>query len=263
MVLEEIIQNLHSIKDDKFFDTPNTSVLDKWHKLQPFTIKEGLIKTYPSTAVAHTIAQLFELNIDNWDYGKNGKIWVKKERSSEEERIYVELKSGSEGFSEGVTNYMLKYGWFFAEQEYVLNGIRLIFEKKFGDRYSASDILKRVGDKFLYHITSSKIAEKIKKEGFVPKTHTDDYLKGSVFKDSDDIKNRVYFFIEKPDESMVRTWGSVAVSRTGGEPVLITVNPEFISKDVSFFVDPRWARAVFTYEPISPFAIYSIDEFEI
>ena len=87
MVLEEIIQTLHSIKDDKFFDTPNTSVLDKWHKLQPFTIKEGLIKTYPSTAVAHTIAQLFELNIDNWDYGKNGKIWVKKERSSEEERI--------------------------------------------------------------------------------------------------------------------------------------------------------------------------------
>ena len=52
----------------------------------------------------------------------------------------------------------------------------------------------------------------------------------------------------------------MAVSRTGGEPVLITVNPEYIDNKVSFFADPRWQKGVFTYEPIPPSAIVSFEK---
>lgn len=259
MKLDELIDKLHSIKE---IETPGTSVLERWRKYYPFIIKEGLIKTYPDEAVAHIIAQLYKLKLDNWDYGENGKIFVDN-KEHDDSRIIIIIFNSKEEIFDGVNNHMLKYGWFLAEQEYKLEGIELIYEKKFGDRYSVDDILSKQGGKFLYHITSTKIAEKIKKQGFVPKSHTEEYLKGSKFKSGDDINNRIYFFIQEPDESFVRTWGSTAVSRTGGEPVLITVNPEFINKNVSFFVDPRWPMAVFTYEPIPPNAIYSIEEKEL
>ena len=260
MKLDELIDKLHSIKE---IETPGTSVLERWRKYYPFIIKEGLIKTYPDEAVAHIIAQLYKLKLDNWNYGENGKIFVGNKEHNDDGRIIIIIFNSKEEIFDGVNNHMLKYGWFLAEQEYKLEGIKLIYEKKFGDRYSVDDILSKQGGKFLYHITSTKIAEKIKKQGFVPKSHTEEYLKGSKFKSGDDINNRIYFFIQEPDESFVRTWGSTAVSRTGGEPVLITVNPEFINKNVSFFVDPRWPMAVFTYEPIPPNAIYSIEEKEL
>lgn len=261
MEIKEITDLLHTIRET---ETPNTSVLEKWRKHYPFVITEGLIQSYPEESVAHTIAQLYNLTLGSWEYGDNGRIKVKDGAGNNGKRILISLTKEGMEFLDGINNHMLKYGWFLAEQEYTFEGMRVVFEKKFGDRYSVADLLKKPGNKFLYHITSSKIAEKISRQGFVPKSHTEEYLKTSdAFKNGDDVNGRVYFFIVKPDDSMVRTWGRVACSRTGGEPVLITVNPEFIDKNVSFFMDPRWANGVFTYEPIPPSAIYSIEECEI
>ena len=261
MDLLEIIERLHSIKDD-YMETPRTSVLDTYHRHYPITIKEGLIKTYPTESVALIMSQLFRLDGISLGYSGNGHIKI-KERGTPDERIVITLDSDKRYLVDGINNHMLKYGWFLGEENEEDDGSAILsYEKKFGDRYSAKDILRRDDDKYLYHITSSKIAEKIKKQGFIPKSNTSYLIADPKLKQQPEEANRVYFFVEKPDKSAIKSWGSIAISRTGGEPVLITVNPENINDKVSFFADPRWEWGVFTYEPIPPSAIISIETIE-
>lgn len=259
MKLQEIINKLHSIKDD-YMETPGMSVLDTYHRHYPIVVKEGLIKTYPTESVVVAMAQLFNLSGASNGYGGNGHIKIKNHKESDE-KIIIVLEPDKTELFDMINNHMLKYGWFLAEEDEAYKGpMTLVYEKKFGDRYSATDMLKKGGDKYLYHITSSKIAEKIKKQGFIPKTNTQYLITNPELRTQTEEGNRVYFFIEKPSELDIRSWGSVAVSRTGGEPVLITVNPEYVDNKVSFFVDPRWQKGVFTYEPIPPSAIVSIEK---
>ena len=263
MELHEIIQKLHSIKDD-YMETPGMSVLDIYHRHYPITIKEGLIKTYPTESVLVVMTQLFDLSGAGFGYGKNGSISLKRVSSGLEDIssdiLIICLKKESAYLVDQINNHMLKYGWFLASDENDDGEVKLRYEKKFGDRYSAFDLTKRGRDKFLYHITSSKNAKKIKEQGFIPKSKTEYLISDKKFKVQPEESNRVYFFVEKPPKIAIDTWGSVAVSRTGGEPVLITVNPEYIDNKVSFFADPRWQKGVFTYEPISPSAIVSIEK---
>ena len=261
MELNEVIKKIHSIKED-YMETPGTSVLDTYHRHYPITIQEGLIKTYPTESVVVAMAQLFDLSGASNGYGGNGRIKISK-RGEPEEKIIIVLDNGKANLFDKVNNHMLKYGWFLGEENKSYNGVTtLVFEKKFGDRYSVSDILKKGNDRYLYHITSSKIAEKIKKQGFVPKSNTGYLIADKEFRVQPEEANRLYFFIERPTDFEINSWGSMAVSRTKGEPVLITVDPEVIDKKVSFFLDPRWKKGVFTYEPIPPSAIVSIEKAE-
>lgn len=86
MKLNELIDKLHSIKE---METPGTSVLERWRKYYPFIIKEGLIKTYPDESVAHIIAQLYKLKLDNWNYGENGKIFVGDKEHDNDDKIII------------------------------------------------------------------------------------------------------------------------------------------------------------------------------
>lgn len=265
MEIDDIIKDLHSITDD-YQQTPNTSVLDSYHRHYPITISEGLIKTYPSESVVAIMSQLFDLSGGSTGYGGNGRIKLRRRDSGldgvSEDTIFITLKTEAKHLLKQVNNHMLKYGWFLGEQENGVNCVMLSYEKKFGDRYSAEDLAKKSGDRFIYHITSSKIADKIRRQGFVPKTHTDYLIDDEAFTTQPEEANRVYFFVERPSDFDVTSWGSVAASRTGGAPVLITVDPSAINKNVSFFMDPRWKRGVFTYEPIPSYAIVSIEELE-
>ena len=262
MDTDAIIKELHTITED-YISTPNTSVLDIYHRHYPLIITEGLIKTYPSESVVAIMSQLFDLSGGSVGYGGNGVINIKRKEigidGASEDTIVIGLNGEAKHLLKQINNHMLKYGWFLGEQEDGAHIITLSYEKKFGDRYSVEDLAKKTGDKFLYHITSSKIAEKIKRLGFVPKSHTDYLIDNELFKIQPDEASRVYFFVEKPTHFDVTSWGSVAVSRTNGVPVVITVDPEAINKNVSFFADPRWRKGVFTYEPIPASAIVSIE----
>lgn len=264
MDINEIIDLLHDIKED-YMQTPGTSVLDTYHRNYPLNIKEGLIKTYPTERVVLVMSHLFDLYCGNSGYGKNGRIKIKKDNYAEpdEERIVIALENFAKNLVDGINNHMLKYGWFMAEENRNPDdSLVFVYEKKFGDRYSVDDMLKKPGDRYLYHITSSKVAEKIKNDGFVPKSHTGYLIADKEFRGQPDEANRVYFYIEKPTDFDIMSWGNVACDRSGGVPALITIDLEAISKNISFFVDPRWRKGIFTYEPISPEAIVNIETFE-
>lgn len=265
MEIDETIELLHGIKED-YLQTPGTSVLDTFHRHYPIVIKEGLIKTYPAESVVLVMSHLFDLYCGNSGYGKNGQIKLKKDEKESsdfsEDRIIIVLNPVSDNLIDGINNHMLKYGWFMGEENENPDGsLVLVYEKKYGDRYSVDDILKKPGDKYLYHITSSKVAEKIKRQGFVPKSHTEFLIADKGLRAKAGERDRVYFFIERPSDFEVVSWGGMAVDRSGGVPTLITIDPEAIDKKVSFFVDPRWRNGVFTYEPISPSSIVNIETF--
>lgn len=217
----------------------------------PILIKEGLIKSYPVSAVARAISQLFTLEFEGKislgarirEKSSNGRIWVSTENGNDEV-IYVEVDNPE--IIENMDNHFLKYGWF----NYRTDGNVRRYERKFGDRFSVRQ-LRNVTDE-IYHITTVDLRKKIEREGLIPKAS-----KTLGFTNDE----RIYFSLEKPTPSDISAFKSM---KSLDKPcIVVGVSLEKLPTGQSFFFDPRWQNSIFTFEPIPMGAVRIIDGSEL
>lgn len=216
----------------------------------PLLIKEGLIKSYPVSAVAKAISDIFTLDFEgNVSLGAkmrekpvNGRIWITTE-NGDDEVIFVELNNT--GILDDMNHYFLKYGWF----DYRSDDNIYRYERKFGDRFSVRQLRNVTSE--IYHITTIDLKKKIEREGLVPKES-----KTPGFNNED----RLYFMLEKPTPDDISAFSSM---KQFDKPcIVVGVDLGKLPSGQSFFFDPRWQNSIFTFEPIPKNAIRILDESE-
>lgn len=227
---------------------------DVLHDRQPLTIKEGLIATYPTERVIKSLSGNFNLTV-NGGKGSLGGLWKLKgleepspvgdirvvKPNGEEEIILLTLPKDSK-FQESIDKLLLKYGWFNSRTDEDGSSLKYYYEKKFGDRFSVRQ-LRNMTD-FVYHTTSSRVKEKILKQGLVPKESRTPGFNNEP---------RIFFRPDVPTfedaEAICRMKGDYAA------PVVLEVDLSKLNQFQSFFFDSRWRNSIYTFEPIPPEAI--------
>ena len=220
----------------------------------PFIIKEGLIQTYETNHVVHSISELFNLQKDNennltyfeekdgkTEHDYDGKIEIKKTRESE--IILITLYNLSN--IENIHFYMKKYGWKCVDT----NNNVYIYEKKY-DTYILLKHLILEDYNYLYHITTKNVIEKILKQGLIPKKKVNGYI-------DNDEKN--YFFLTQPSGDKLKDF---YVYKFKIPVVLLKIDLSKLNPTTKFYNDTRMDDALYTYEPIPNNAIEIIDEYE-
>lgn len=223
--------------------------------VNPLFIEEGLIKSYPIEQVAKSIADVFHLSF-NREYRKplnskteepNGTIKIISINDSDKcLSVFLPKESAIKNKLEA---RFLKYGWFKSQDAIDGEVNKLLFERRFGDRFEVRQ-LKHLTDK-IYHITSSKLVKKIKKEGLVPKETKIPFTN----------EPRIFF---RPVIPTIEDVSNMAAMKMASEPmIVIEVDLNKLNDSFAFFSDSRWGDSIYTFEPISPDAIRIINEDEL
>ena len=218
--------------------------------VMPLIIEEGLIKSYPVEDVVNTIANLFHLNVNgtdplmNWHEFRgisvSGNIYQTTD-NGEDTVIKIVLPKDSENFN-NINSKMLKYGWFNSTSYEDQNNIVFVFERKFGDRFTAKQLSKQFN--IIYHVTNSKFKDKISKQGLISKASKTPGI------DNDE---RLYFSVSEPSESDAKN--VVAMHGKEETPIVIKAYVDRLNPNTNFFFDPRWSNSIYTFEPIPITAI--------
>ena len=235
---------------------------DVVYMLKPFLVKEGLIKTYPTDKVVKSIANNFNFSVDGvvkdgldlWSLrgGEkpeiNGDISIIKPNGVDE-MIVITLKN--EEYYQSLNNHLLKYGWFNSRTDDVDGSLKHFYEKKFGDRFTAGQLLN-ITDR-IYHITSSVLKKKILDQGLIPKES-----KTPGFEN----EPRIYF---RPDLPSIDDVSELNVMKGvfNAPAMVVEVDVKKLKTTHAFFYDSRWTNSIFTFEPIPVEAIRIMGENEL
>lgn len=221
--------------------------------VNPLIIKEGLICSYPMESVICSIAQLFKLEVGGSPSGVfmdyNGRI-MQAIANPETDFIKVILKKSAADKKTSMDNHFLKYGWYNSRIDDNDGYLILWYERKFGDRFTARQL--RNITQYIYHITSIRLKKKIQKEGLIPKAS-----KSIGF----EYNERIFFNLEKPSRGEAQEFQAMKLD--GSLPIVLEVNLEKLSPQQAFFFDARWMNSIYTFEPIPPTAIKSMDISEL
>jgi hypothetical protein len=227
-------------------------------------LDEGLIVSYPIDKVVRHMMMFFKLSNDlneyvSNPYNKYGVIVPLKTRNSSDVILLAVRKNTGSVYEQIVSTMENLCGWqlscivndtpiskayplWFIESHYVLQ-----FEKRF-DNDVSDEVFSR---KYIYHVCPSSRLEKIRHIGLTPRNSTWNDFKHN---------GRIYFYLEKSNLSEVANEFSVKNVNTNGF-VLLSINLDFINKDIRFFSDPRQPFGVFTMSNIHPKAITPIEEY--
>lgn len=215
----------------------------------PFTIEEGLIKSYPIDRVISFIGKAFNFkrndekisisSIIGKEPSYSGEIYKENDTPNECDRIIIK-KNKNFSSQEKLDYYMKKYGWFLSRID---DGDKLTYEKKF-DEFATVFQLINYGITELYHVTLKNNVKNIFKKGLKPKSadNKEGYMNSE----------RAYFFIEEPDSEKQMIVGN-------NDQCVLKINLNMINQTNKFYFDPRMENALYTYEPIQKEAIQIIN----
>ena len=211
----------------------------------PVIIKEGLIKSYDISRVIGFMSKFFNLKTEGEGglsllkiVGKeetfNGEI---KERHGENGTETIAVKLYNDTILPKLNYYFKKYGWFNSRIE----GDEYLYEKKFDEVIKVFQLLEYTGK--LYHITEKENESNILKKGLRVKTATNPngYMNNE----------RIYLFLNKPDDSEIRMFGPGSI--------VIEVDISKLPETYEFYFDPRMKNALYCYENIPQQAIKVIN----
>lgn len=211
-------------------------------------LTEGLIRTYPREKTINYIKDLFNLTYE--------EIYpIDAENGMEQIGIRVPIVGDNFNKIEKAFNLCGYYLGHPKKSMLEKNKIyELQFEKKFDG--NIADVLRKK-EKYIYHITPSYNAEKIKQIGLTPKS------RNSLF----DYPDRSYFIIGSaygiiPYVARMLN-DNLENQKNQGKFAAIRFNLEKIKKNTRFFFDPNAKYSIYTYENISPNAIDGIEEVNI
>lgn len=227
-------------------DLPNFSEYDVIMNKCPLIIKEGLIKTQPTSLTVDSLKinfNLFDDNDKNVGNNYNGKIKV---ISINEKSEVIVITLFNNDIITKIKEKCLVYGWI----NYRTEDNKYYFEKRFGDRFSASQLLNMT--KKIYHITSSTLINKIKKEGLIPKES-----KTLGFEN----EPRIYFRLDIPSKEQAHELNLMKFNFA--PPAVFEIDVNKLNKNQSFFYDSRWLNSIFTFEPIPINAIRLMEQNEL
>lgn len=227
----------------------------------PITINEGLIKTYDTNPVFNAICDSFHLrkngkergisllNIIGKEYVYIGDAYIKKVEN-EEENIVIILDY-NESFIKNIEQRMNKYGWvLFRSDKGHDNRTEFSFEKKFPFCLQTKHLTRFI-DK-LYHITSKKLETKISQQGLIPKVS-----KSPGFKNEPRIYlwTNKYYAIDEYENNI----NSIINAKGISEKVFLEIDLNKLNTEHNFYFDGRMPNAVYSKEPIPPYALNIIE----
>lgn len=241
--IDEIITFMKRMGED--IDTSSNYYLFLENYRPPVIIKEGLIKSYDTKRVIDFMSRFFNLKTEGEGglsllkmVGKeetfNGEI---KGRHGQNDTETIVVKLYNNAILPKLNYYFKKYGWFNSR----IDGDEYLYEKKFDEIIKAFQLLEYT-DK-LYHIARKENENNILKKGLRVKTATNPngYMNGE----------RTYLFLNKPDDSEIRMFGS--------ESIVIEVDITKLPETYEFYFDPRMKNALYSYENIPQEAIKAIN----
>lgn len=223
---------------------------------------EGLIKTSSPKEAMRMIARLVK-SVNGDTYGIGGRIMTNRIGQAQ---IYISFGKGlsvcGASFLKELLHKMEVYGWYFGKVHnttmnqiddgtlYILGKMKsftLIFEPKF-DMVIDFDKLPKT----LYHLTAKKYLPKIMKQGLTPKNHGKNNWH----------PERVYLFWQYPNN-----WHNIEeyfnyMEKQDDEYCILSIDTKFLNDTNTFYIDQNSKDypAIFTNEPIPPFAIKAIED---
>ena len=234
---------------DEFFKSEcvNHHNIDNKKAEQDRLIREGLIRTYPSSAVTRMLERLFNnqyLITTNW---ANSSFVIS---------IQIPNSLANSDSIGQVIQFMNTCGYFKYTKNYQNEKyVQLQFEPKFsGD---ITNIIKKVYGK-TYHMTTISALKKKKKIGLVP------YAKNKEFNYPPRIFAMVPMNNGHLNDIQTGILTSVAQNKTTDEDGniishqdfhILGINLEKMPSNVKFYYDPNAYGSVFTYDNIPPSAL--------
>lgn len=225
----------------------------------PFILSEGLIKSYPIDQVVRSISNIFNLKkINETDepnlvdklkgkekHGYAGEIKSEADKNTDFTKIKIVLNDPD--LIDEINIYMKKYGWACTEK---YDG-EFVYERKF-DVFVIAKRLMLAGCNFIYHVTPSKLKDKILKQGIVPKNKGDNGFTDNF--------ERNYFFVYEPDDDRLNDF---CYYKNSESVCLFEVDLSKINPTTKLYFDPRTDKALYCLEPIPTAAISLLKEHTI
>lgn len=222
-----------------------------------YILNEGLIRTVDIKTTArlvHKFGNKNELLVhteeDNFPgAGKNNGLQITLGSITEKVFLdFMKLMDNLGWFSSWIVSGAFKYSEKSALScVRMYNMIELVFEAKFDLIVAPAD--KRIKNNSLYHVTPASHADKIKKIGLVPKSHSKVALH----------PERIYLAIKKEDAlDMAKMFSRI---KPNEDLILITIDTNNLPDYVKLYSDPNYfKKGVYTLNNIPPNAITDSQE---
>lgn len=221
-----------------------------------FKLNEGLIKSYPVETLISSITTKFKSN-------------VKIDKNKPNSFYLIILPGFTDDDLSQLETVLQTYGWFISHMDIQLPMDNIVYKYI---RSSVSKVLKsnrykqvqlaieakydiqvsdsRIPDE-LYHVTPTKLWDKIQRNGLVPKSQS----KRSNHPD------RVY--LAKSEKDVRALAGMMNLTTIENNYVILKVDTSIIPNYFKIYKDPNFKNGYYTVNSIPPFAITKIGEIHI